>query len=160
MARKVRSGLNHVASNDPCQSRQSVRVSGLHPTPMLKKNWYLFTPLAILGLPALLLCYYVFSFGYPLNEAVESVSYFLKSGTRYAMKYEDRRFSRVRPGMGGREVFELIGVPFERRNNDEEWHYSLPQGSTPYYHERIVKFVRDKNNVPLVKETVKGFHAE
>lgn len=33
-------------------------------------------------------------------------------------------------------------------------------GSAPCYHERIVKFVRDKNNVPLVKETVKGFHAE
>ncbi len=127
---------------------------------MLKKNWYLFTPLAILGLPALLLCYYIISFGYSPDEAVEAVRYFLKSNTRYALKYEDRHFSQIRPGMGGREVFERIGVPFERRNNDEEWLYSLPQGDTQYYHERKVIFTRDKNNVPLVKETVKGFHAE
>jgi hypothetical protein len=117
---------------------------------MLKKNWYLFTPLLLAGIPALLLFYYILSFGYPVNEAVEAVSHFLQSSTRYSMKYDDHRFSRVRPGMGGRDVFELIGVPFERRNNDEEWLYALPQGTTRYYH---------KNNVPLVKETVKAFHA-
>jgi hypothetical protein len=127
---------------------------------MFRQNWYLFTPLAIIGLPAFLLVYYILSLGYPLNEAVEAVSHFLQSSTRYSMKYDDSRFARVKPGMGGREVFELIGVPFERRDNDSEWLYSLPQGTTKYYHERKVIFVRDKNNVPLVKETVKAFHAD
>lgn len=127
---------------------------------MLKKNWYLFTPLLLAGIPALLLGYYILAFGYPVNEAVEAVSHFLESSTRYAIKYDDNRFSRIRPGMGGRDVFELIGVPFERRDNDAEWLYALPQGTALYYHERKVIFVRDKNNVPLVKETVKGFHAD
>lgn len=127
---------------------------------MLKKNWYLFTPLLLAGIPALLLAYYILAFGYPVGEAVEAVSHFLQSSTRYSLKYDDNRFSRIKPGMGGRQVFELVGVPFERGVNEAEWLYALPQGTTKYYHERKVIFVRDKNNVPLVKETVKAFHAD
>lgn len=127
---------------------------------MLRKNWYLFTPLAIVGLPSLILAYYILSFGYPVGEAVEATSHFLQSSTRYAMKYSDNHFSRIKPGMDGRQVFEWVGVPFERRNNDEEWLYSLPNGLTKYYHERKILFARDKNNVPRVKEVVRAFHAE
>ena len=127
---------------------------------MLRKNWYLFTPLAFVGLPALILAYYVLSYGYPVSEAVEATSHFLQSSTRYAMKYSDRHFALVKPGMDGRQVFERVGVPFERRNNDTEWLYALPQGSTKYYHERKVIFTRDKNNIPKVSEVVRAFHAE
>jgi hypothetical protein len=127
---------------------------------MLRKNWYLFTPLAFVGLPSLILAYYILSFGYPVSEAVEATSHFLQSSTRYAMKYSDNHFSRIKPGMDGRQVFEWVGVPFERRNNDEEWLYSLPNGLTKYYHERKILFTRDKNNVPRVKEVVRAFHAE
>ncbi len=127
---------------------------------MLKKNWYLFTPLAIVGLPAFLLGFYILGYGYPVNEAVEAVSHFLKSGTRYSMKYSADHFSRIRPGMDGKQVFDYLGVPFERRNNDAEWLYSLPQGSAKSYHERKVIFERDTNNVPHVKEVVKAFHAQ
>lgn len=127
---------------------------------MLKKNWYLFTPLALVGLPALILAYYILSFGYPVSEAIEATSHFLQSKTRYALKYSDRNFARIKPGLRGDQVFQLVGVPFERRDNDSEWLYALPQGTTNYYHERKVIFIRDKNNVPLVKETVRGFHAD
>jgi len=127
---------------------------------MLRKNWYLFTPLAFVGLPALILAYYILSYGYPVSEAVEATSHFLQSSTRYAMKYSDRHFALVKPGMDGRQVFERVGVPFERRNNDTEWLYALPQGSTKYYHERKVIFTRDKNNIPKVSEVVRAFHAE
>ncbi len=127
---------------------------------MLRKNWYLFTPLAFVGLPALILAYYILSYGYPVSEAVKATSHFLQSSTRYAMKYSDRHFALVKPGMDGRQVFERVGVPFERRNNDTEWLYALPQGSTKYYHERKVIFTRDKNNIPKVSEVVRAFHAE
>lgn len=127
---------------------------------MLKKNWYLFTPLAFVGLPALILAYYILSFGYSVPEAVEATSHFLQSKTRYALKYSDTSFSRIKPGMRGDQVFQLVGVPFERLNDDAEWIYSLPQGTTKYYHERKVIFSRDKNRVPFVKETVRGFHAD
>jgi hypothetical protein len=127
---------------------------------MLKKNWYLFTPLLIIGMPAYLLAFYILAYGYPVNEAVEAVSHFLESNTRYAKGYSADHFRAVQPGMGGRQVFELLGVPYERRDNDTEWIYALPQGTTRYYHERKVIFERDQNNVPLVKETVKVFHAE
>jgi hypothetical protein len=127
---------------------------------MLKKNWYLFTPLAIVGLPALILAYYIVGFGYPVNEAIEATTHFLQSQTRYAMKYSDTNFARIQPGMRGDQVFQLVGVPFERLNNDAEWIYALPQGNTKYYHERKVLFDRDKNQVPHVKETVRGFHSD
>lgn len=126
----------------------------------MSKNWYLFTPLLIIGLPAFLLAFYILGYGYPVNEAVEAVSHFVQSSTRYSQGYSADHFRMVKSGMGGKQVYDLIGVPFERRNNDSEWLYSLPQGTTNYYHERKVIFVRDKNNVPLVKETVKAFHAD
>jgi hypothetical protein len=126
---------------------------------MLKKNWYLFTPLAIVGLPAFLLAFYILAYGYPVNEAVEAVSHFIQSSTRYSMKYSADHFSRIRPGMDGKQVFDYLGVPFERRNNDTEWLYSLPQGSAKAYHERKILFVRDAKRGPLVKEVVKSFHA-
>jgi hypothetical protein len=107
-----------------------------------------------------LLVFYVLGYGYPVNEAVEAVSHFLKSSTRYSMKYSADHFSRIRPGMDSKQVFDYLGVPFERRNNDAEWLYSLPQGSAKAYHERKVIFERDAKNVPRVKEVVKAFHAQ
>jgi hypothetical protein len=127
---------------------------------MFRKNWYLFTPLAIVGLPALSLVYYMFVFGYPPAEAVEATTHFFQSSTRYAMKYSDRHFALVKPGMDGKEVYSRIGVPFERRNNDTEWLYSLPNGLTRCYHERMVIFAKDSKGIPRVKEVVRAFHAE
>lgn len=127
---------------------------------MFRKNWYLFTPLAIVGMPALILAYYIVGYGYPVSEAVEATSHFLQSGTRYAKDYSDRHFALVKPGMGGKEVFDRIGVPFERHNNDTEWLYALPKGLTQFYHERKVVFAKDSKGVPRVKEVVRAFHAE
>ncbi len=127
---------------------------------MLKKNWYMFTPLLLIGLPAFILAYYILAFGYPLNEAIEATSHFLQSKTRYSMKYSDSHFARIKPGMDGRQVFEWLGVPFERRNNDTEWLFSLPQGSTKYYHERKVILGKDKSGIPRVTEVVRAFHAD
>ena len=66
----------------------------------------------------------------------------------------------VRPGMDGRQVFELIDKPFERHDNDAIWIYSGPTNSaSPYYHERKVLFTRDAKNIPRVQKVVKEFHA-
>ena len=125
---------------------------------MFKKNWYLFTPLAVLGLPALILAYYTVSFGYGLDDAIKATTHFIKSGTRYALKYDDLRFRRVVPGLDGRQVFELLGVPFERRDNDTIWVYALGSGSATAHHERLVIFARDSKGIPRVSKTVRGFH--
>jgi len=127
---------------------------------MLKKNWYLFVPFVLIAIPGLIFLFYTVKYGYTTAEAIEALRYFTQSQTRYAQKYSDDHFNTIKPGMDGRTVFELIGVPFERHNDDAEWIYALPQGTTPYYHERIVRFTRDKNNVPRVKETVKQFHGK
>jgi hypothetical protein len=125
---------------------------------MLKKNWYLFLPVGVLGLPALILAYYVLSFGYGLDDAIKATTHFLASSTRYAMKYDDLRFRRVVPGLDGRQVFELLGVPFERRDDDTVWVYALGNGTASGHHERNIIFARDSKGVPRVTKTVRGFH--
>jgi hypothetical protein len=125
---------------------------------MLKKNWYLFLPLILVILPTIVWAYYVGAYGYSPKEGWEALRHFWQSDTRYAQKFAQSKFDRLKPGMDGRQVFELIGVPFERHNNDAEWIYALPKGLTPYYHERKVIFDRDANNVPHVKSVVKEFH--
>ncbi|HYF33943.1 MAG TPA: hypothetical protein VD994_01525 [Prosthecobacter sp.] len=127
---------------------------------MLKKNWYLFTPLILVIVPALIWGYYVSAFGYSPKEGLEALRYFLQSGTRYSQKYANDRFDRVQPGLDGRQVFELIGVPFERHDDDAVWVYSGPRDLTaPYYHERKVLFAKDGKGVLRVKGVVKEFRA-
>jgi hypothetical protein len=125
---------------------------------MFKRNWYLFTPLILIVVPALVLAFYMGSYGYEFGEAREALQHFVQSSTRYSQGYSDTKFGSIRPGMDGRRVFEVVGLPFERHDNDAQWIYSLPKGTTPYYHERIILFDRDKNNVPHVKAVVKRFH--
>lgn len=127
---------------------------------MLKKNWYLLTPLLLIAIPALIVVYYIVSFGYTPAEAMKATQYFLQSNTRYTQKYSDANFARLRPGMDGRTVYEVMQMqPFERRDDEAVWIYSLPQGDAKAYHERTVQLERDKNNVPRVKKVVKTFHA-
>ncbi|MBL9132935.1 MAG: hypothetical protein JNG86_17130, partial [Verrucomicrobiaceae bacterium] len=64
---------------------------------------------------------------------------------------------RIRPGIDGKQVFNLVGVPFEGQGG-LRWEYSLPQGDAKYYHERAVLFTRDAQNVPRVKKVVSRFH--
>ncbi|MDZ4288481.1 MAG: hypothetical protein U0984_11015 [Prosthecobacter sp.] len=125
---------------------------------MFKKNWYLFTPLIIVAIPGLIWAFYLGSYGYTPAEATQALRHFLDSSTRYAQGYSAERFNRIRAGSDGGAVFRAIGVPFERHDNDAEWIYSLPKGSTPYYHQRKVLFARDKNQIPRVTGLVKDFH--
>lgn len=125
---------------------------------MFKKNWYLFTPLILVAIPALIWAYYVGSYGYTPAEALEASRHFLQSSTRYAQGFSQDKFSRIKAGSDGRMVFEAVGVPFERHDDDAVWIYALPKGSTPYYHERKVLFARDKNQIMRVRALVKGFH--
>lgn len=124
----------------------------------LKKNWYYFAPAVLLVIPALIMLYYIVSFGYTPGDAWKALRHFGASHTRYAQKYSEDHFNRILPGMGGRDVFELVGVPFERRDKDALWFYSFPQGDTPYYHERVVVFERNAKNEPIVKSLIKRFH--
>ena len=131
-----------------------------HRSMFFKKNWYLFTPLILVIIPAMIFGYYVSSYGYSPKEAMEALRYFLQSGTRYPHKFTERNLDLVRPGMDGRQVFELIDKPFERHDNDAIWIYSGPTNSaSPYYHERKVLFTRDAKNIPRVQKVVKEFHA-
>jgi hypothetical protein len=125
---------------------------------MLKKNWYLFAPVAVLGLPALILAYYLFSFGYGLDDSIKATTHFVQSSTRYSLKFDELRFRRVVPGLDGRQVFELLGVPFERRDSDTVWVYALGAGTAKAHHERLVIFARDNKGIPRVSKTVRGFH--
>lgn len=125
---------------------------------MFKKNWYLFTPLILIAIPALLMGYYMGVSGYNFENAKQATLHFAQSSTRYSQGFSEDQLTYVRPGMEGRKVFELLGMPFERHDNDAEWLYSLPTGATPYYHERLILFNRDNSGTLRVKEVVRRFH--
>ncbi|TDU69363.1 hypothetical protein EI77_03016 [Prosthecobacter fusiformis] len=126
---------------------------------MFKKNWYLFTPLLLVAIPAAIYAYYVSSMGYGSTDAANATKYFLVSGTRYAMDYDELNFNRLKPGMDGRQVFLTMGKqPSERHDNDTRWVYSLAKPGSQAYHERVVVMERDKQNTLRVKELVKRFH--
>lgn len=126
---------------------------------MLKKNWYLFTPLLLIAIPVAIYGYYVSSVGYSSQDAMNATKYFLVSGTRYAMDYSEMNFNRLQPGMDGRQVFQTMGKqPSERLDNDTRWVYSLPKPGSKAYHQRIVVMEKDRQNIPRVKSVVRSFH--
>lgn len=123
-----------------------------------KRHWYYFAPAVLLLVPTLMILFYSAKFGYSLSESWEAVRHFGTSATRYGQQFSDRQFDRISPGLDGRQVFELVGVPLEGQDR-LDWHYSFPQSGAQCYHERVVLFERNpKTNVPHVKGVIKRFH--
>jgi hypothetical protein len=126
---------------------------------LLKKNWYLLTPVAIVVVPMLMIAYCMVSYGYELPEAMKAVRHFGVTSTRYGQGFSERKFKMVRVGMDGNAVFNTLKVPMERNvPEDTEWRYSLPASGARYYHERTLIMAQDKNGVPRVKQRISRFH--
>lgn len=107
----------------------------------LKKNWYLVVPAVLIMLPLVMTFYISTTYGYTMGQAWEVFKTSTQQETKFQkLKFTESKFKSIRPGMSGREVFELLGVPLERHLDDTLWHYSLPlHGSqTQYYHERTI----------------------
>lgn len=103
------------------------------------KKWYFIVPIALLCTPLLMTFYISASYGYNFEESLQVLQAIGKSDTKFqTLKFSESRFRQIEPGMSGRDVFELIGVPLERHDNDSKWTYSLPVGGAQYYHERTV----------------------
>lgn len=124
----------------------------------LKKNWYLLTPALILVIPALIILFFTVNYGYSFNDSFKAFCHFGSSSTRYSQGFSESKFSAVRVGMDGRQVYGIIKNPFERLNEDTEWRYALPNGQAKYYHERTIILEKDKNGVPRVKQRISRFH--
>ena len=103
----------------------------------LTKRWYLLIPLLLLGSPLLCVMYFVVAYGYSFPEAVECFKAVGKTDTKFREgSYSEAKFHEVNPGFSGKDVFERLGVPLERHDDDTKWCCSLPVGGTQYYHER------------------------
>lgn len=125
----------------------------------IKKNWYFFTPAAILIIPVLMVVYCTVNYGYTVPDSLNAVLHFGATKTRYSMGFTERKFNSVRPGMDGRAVFNIIRNPMERNMpEDTQWRYSLPGSGAGYYHERTLIFEKDKNGIPRVKKSVSRFN--
>ena len=128
----------------------------------MKKNWYFVVPLLLVAAPVLLSAWYVTSYGYSWSEAWSCVKHYGQSSTRYGQKFTESQLSRITPGMKGDQVFQLIGQPMEGHIKDGKpaplWRYSLPNGSSTYYHERAVLFDLPPGKPPTVKAIVRRFH--
>jgi hypothetical protein len=107
----------------------------------LKKNWYLVVPAILILLPLVMTFYISTTYGYTMSQSWEVFKTSTQAETKFQrLKFTEGKFKSIQPGMSGREVFELLGVPLERHLNDTLWHYSVPlHGSeTKYYHERSI----------------------
>ena len=126
----------------------------------IKKNWYFFTPAAILIIPALMVVFCTVNYGYSLPESMKSVLHFGSTSTRYSQGFSEHKFKLLRVGMDARSVFDTIKAPMERNMpEDTEWRFSLPGSGASYYHERTIIMQQDKNGVPRVKQRVSRFHS-
>lgn len=115
----------------------------------LKKNWYYVVPAALLLSPLLITFYISLSYGYNFGESVAVMKAFGKQQTKFqALTFSENKFRRIEPGMWGRDVFELVGVPLERHDGDTRWLYSVPMKGAEYWHERSV--ILDKGKVTRV----------
>ncbi len=121
----------------------------------LKKRWYLIVPLLLICTPLIMVLYISMSYGYGLSESWTCLQNMSKTETKFRVGvYSEGRFDKIVPGMMGRDVFELVGMPLERNTpEDTRWAYSVPLHASPYFHERIVLLERGK-----VTGVIKRFH--
>lgn len=124
-----------------------------------QRNWYFFTPLAIIIIPLIMAVNSMVNWGYDFSESMNAIVHWGSTDTRYTIGFSELGFKTLRKGMDGRTVYGLIKNPFERQVEDTVWRYSLPQGDAKYYHERTVLFEKDPQGVPRVKSVVSRFHA-
>lgn len=123
-----------------------------------QRNWYFFTPAAILAIPLIMGCYSMVSWGYSFKESMTALVHFGSTDTRYSVGFTEDRFRLLKAGMDGRKVYEVVKNPFERQNDDTLWRYSLPQDNATYYHERAVILEKDAQGIPRVKQVIRRFH--
>jgi hypothetical protein len=124
----------------------------------LQRNWYFFTPIVIIIIPAIMAVNSMVNWGYGFSESMNALMHFGSTDTRYSIGFSELGFKTLRKGMDGRTVYGLIKNPFERQVEDTVWRYSLPQGDAKYYHERTVIFEKDAQSIPRVKQVVSRFH--
>ena len=128
----------------------------------VKKNWYMFTPAAILVIPALMVVFCTINYGYSIPDSINAVFHVGSTGTRYSMGFSEHKFSLVKIGMDGNTVFETIRNPMEGIDPSAavaNWRYSLPASGAGYYHERTIVLAKDKSGVFRVKQRISRFHA-
>jgi hypothetical protein len=115
----------------------------------LTKRWYLAIPLLLLCSPLLIILYFSMTYGYSLSEAVECFKAVGKTETKFREGiYSESKFHEIQPGFSGKDVFERLGIPLERHDDDTKWCYSLPVGGAAYYHERT--FIMNRGKVASV----------
>jgi hypothetical protein len=105
----------------------------------LRRRWYYLIPAFLLGSPLVMLAYVSMSYGYSASDSWTYLQNMDKAGTKFQRsKFSEMKFKRIKPGMMGRDVFEMIGMPLERHDEDTRWLYSAPVGGAPYFHERTL----------------------
>lgn len=105
----------------------------------LKKNWYFVVPVVLILVPVLMTGYISLKYDYSMADAWLVFKTSGQAKTKFqSIKFSESAFKKIRPGMTGRDVFELLGTPLERHDDDTMWKYSLPVSGAEYFHERTV----------------------
>lgn len=124
----------------------------------LKRRWYYFAPLVLVLVPLLMTVFVSMKYGYSMGDSWTAVCHIGQTSTRFAQKYEERNFDKIRPGMDGRTVYQTMNMQPLEGQTGREWKYSLPDGQAAYFHERTVLMEPDAQKIPRVKQVVKRLH--
>ena len=124
----------------------------------LKRRWYYFAPLVLVLVPLLMTVFVSMKYGYSMGESWTAVRHIGQTGTRFAQKYEERNFDKLRPGMDGRTVYQTMNMQPLEGQTGSDWRYSLPADQAAYFHERTVIMEPDAQRIPRVKQVIKRLH--
>jgi len=105
----------------------------------LKKNWYFVVPAVLILVPLLMTGFISMKYDYSMADAWLVFKTSGQAKTKFQnIKFSESAFKKVVPGMNGRQVYELLGTPLERHEDDTLWKYALPVSDAQYYHERTI----------------------
>jgi hypothetical protein len=124
--------------------------------------WILGIGLVVIGTPVLMVVYYMGVYGYSTEDCVKVMLSPSAIQTRFAYKYTDANFKKVKAGMTGKEVHELIYAPLEKGdlNGVYIWHYSFGNEGGKFFHQRVVVLRKDDKGMPRVVDKIYRFHLD
>ncbi len=118
---------------------------------LLKKYWYVVLAVLMMLTPVVMVGYISIAYRYSVADAWVAFKTMGEENTKFQhLKFTEANFAKITPGMRGSEVFELLGLPLERQQEDTIWRYSVPVDGAKYYHERVIRMEKGTGKVAEV----------
>lgn len=111
------------------------------------------TTTACLFLFSLTMAYYMYKFGYGVNDGFWRTAMIPFEGTVWSEGFSEVGFNKVNLGMSSRKVLELLGEPLQKNcdKNDCFWIYTWQDTGTADFDQRWIIFNLDDRVIEIRK---------